>query len=192
MTIDNLDSMSVDNVSSQPLSPELGISPSSLQTIGPAMFGGGNERRYGEWREQAQASMIAGRDHDWTAAMTAARAAGKRADCVALKATDPLYVLYTSGTTGIPKGVVRDNGGHMVALKWTMKNLSGIDPTTRTITELFRPRQQIWREHFEWNGATLVGKSPTGRATIQVLNINRADTVSVRRLLMQEGVYPSD
>ena len=79
-------------------------------------------------REQAQASMIAGRDHDWTAAMAAARVAGKRADCVALKATDPLYVLYTSGTTGIPKGVVRDNGGHMVALKWTMKNLYGIDP----------------------------------------------------------------
>ena len=79
-------------------------------------------------REQAEASMIAGPDHDWTAAMTAARAAGKRADCVTLKATDPLYVLYTSGTTGIPKGVVRDNGGHMVALKWTMKNLYGIDP----------------------------------------------------------------
>ena len=79
-------------------------------------------------RAQAQAAMIAGRDHDWAAAMTAARAAGKRADCVALKASDPLYVLYTSGTTGIPKGVVRDNGGHMVALKWTMKNLYGIDP----------------------------------------------------------------
>ena len=79
-------------------------------------------------REQAQAAMIAGRDHDWAAAMTAARAAGKRADCVALKASDPLYVLYTSGTTGIPKGVVRDNGGHMVALKWTMKNLYGMDP----------------------------------------------------------------
>jgi NADH dehydrogenase len=53
MTIDNLDSMSIDNVSSQALSPELGITPSSLQTIGPAMFGGGNERRYGQWREQA-------------------------------------------------------------------------------------------------------------------------------------------
>ena len=79
-------------------------------------------------REQAQASMIAGRDHDWSACVEAARAAGKRADCVTLKATDPLYVLYTSGTTGIPKGVVRDNGGHMVALKWTMKNLYGIDP----------------------------------------------------------------
>ena len=71
-------------------------------------------------------------------------------------------------------------------------NLSGIDPTTSTVTELFRPRQQLWREHFQWNGATLVGRTPNGRATIQVLNINRADSVAVRRLLMQEGVYPSD
>ncbi len=79
-------------------------------------------------RPQSQASMIAGRDHDWTATMAAAKAAGKTADCVELAATDPLYVLYTSGTTGIPKGVVRDNGGHMVALKWSMKNLYGIEP----------------------------------------------------------------
>ena len=49
-------------------------------------------------------------------------------DCVPVEATDPLYILYTSGTTGRPKGVVRDNGGHMVALKWSMKNLYGIAP----------------------------------------------------------------
>jgi propionyl-CoA synthetase len=49
-------------------------------------------------------------------------------DCVPVNATDPLYILYTSGTTGIPKGVVRDNGGHMVALKWSMKNLYDVDP----------------------------------------------------------------
>ena len=49
-------------------------------------------------------------------------------DCVPVAATDPLYILYTSGTTGRPKGVVRDNGGHMVALQWSMKNLYGIEP----------------------------------------------------------------
>jgi propionyl-CoA synthetase len=69
------------------------------------------------------AELIAGRDVDWNDAMAAAQPA----DCVPVAATDPLYILYTSGTTGEPKGVVRDNGGHVVALKWSMKAVYNVD-----------------------------------------------------------------
>ena len=79
-------------------------------------------------RDQLEAAMIPGRDHDLSQLRVAALRDGGEADCVPLLATDPLYILYTSGTTGIPKGVVRDNGGHMVALRWSMENLYGIAP----------------------------------------------------------------
>ncbi|HEY6323423.1 MAG TPA: AMP-binding protein, partial [Thermoanaerobaculia bacterium] len=74
-------------------------------------------------RPMHEAAMAAGRDRDWHEAMAAAQPA----DWVPVAATDPLYILYTSGTTGIPKGVVRDNGGHMVALKWSMKYVYGVE-----------------------------------------------------------------
>jgi propionyl-CoA synthetase len=75
-------------------------------------------------RPQAPAGLVAGRDLDWHEEMAAAQPAG----CVPVNATDPLYILYTSGTTARPKGVVRDNGGHAVALRWSMEHIYDIRP----------------------------------------------------------------
>ena len=79
-------------------------------------------------RPQCEAALIAGRDHDWRKTWEHAVEYAKTSECVPVLATDPLYILYTSGTTGIPKGVVRDNGGHLVALKWSMQYLYGVNP----------------------------------------------------------------
>ena len=75
-------------------------------------------------REAGPAELVPGRDVDWDEAVAAA----SPADCVPVAATDPLYILYTSGTTGQPKGIVRDNGGHAVVLKWSMPNIYDTGP----------------------------------------------------------------
>ncbi len=79
-------------------------------------------------RPQAEASLVEGRDIDWAEAVGKAEEEERFAPCVPVAGTDPLYILYTSGTTGNPKGVVRDNAGHMVALKWTMGAIYDIKP----------------------------------------------------------------
>ncbi len=75
-------------------------------------------------RPQARANLVPERDLDWQLMLQFA----PEAECVAVAATDPLYILYTSGTTGQPKGVVRDNGGHAVAMRWSMENVYGVQP----------------------------------------------------------------
>ncbi len=75
-------------------------------------------------RPQVEAELIEGRDVEWSDSLEGV----EPTDCVPVAATDPLYILYTSGTTGEPKGVVRDNGGHMVALQWSMKNVYDVSP----------------------------------------------------------------
>jgi propionyl-CoA synthetase len=75
-------------------------------------------------RPEHRCELVAPRDLDWHELMASARPAG----CVPVAATHPLYILYTSGTTGLPKGVVRDNGGHAVALKWSMEHIYGVRP----------------------------------------------------------------
>ncbi|MEM9277987.1 MAG: propionyl-CoA synthetase [Pseudomonadota bacterium] len=79
-------------------------------------------------REQQTCNLIEGRDFEYATLVGAELEVGTEVPCEPVLATDPLYILYTSGTTGQPKGVVRDNGGHMVALKWSMKAIYDVDP----------------------------------------------------------------
>ncbi len=67
-------------------------------------------------------------------------------------------------------------------------NIAGIDPVTGALTRLFNPRRDDWKEHFAWDGLDLIGRTPIGRTTIDVLNINLPERVEHRRLLVQAGV----
>ncbi len=116
------------------LSASCGIEPGRIVKYKPLLDGAITLARHKPesciilQRQQERAEMIEGRDADWADLVAAARAREAKAGCVPVAATDPLYILYTYGTTGQPKGVVRDNGGHMVALKWTMSALYGVAP----------------------------------------------------------------
>jgi hypothetical protein len=69
-------------------------------------------------------------------------------------------------------------------------NIAGIDPVTRNIVPLFHPRRHKWQRHFRWDGAVLVGRTPVGRATVAVLEINLPHRVAFRHALLDEGVFP--
>jgi hypothetical protein len=69
-------------------------------------------------------------------------------------------------------------------------NIAGIDPVSRSIVPLFHPRRHKWARHFRWDGPILVGRTPIGRATVAVLEINEPYRVAARRLLIDEGVFP--
>jgi hypothetical protein len=69
-------------------------------------------------------------------------------------------------------------------------NIAGLDPVSGELVRLFHPRQDRWAEHFTWDGPFLVGLTPVGRTTVQVLNVNDQDYVAVRRALLREGVFP--
>src|SRR3954471_19944990 len=95
--------------------------PSCGRRPAPAWSAGPPEHRVILQRPQSAAAM-GPRDLDWEELLSTAGPA----ECVTVSATDPLYILYTSGTTGKPKGVVRDNGGHAVALRWSMDAVYGV------------------------------------------------------------------
>jgi propionyl-CoA synthetase len=112
------------------VSASCGLEPSGLVAYKPlldaaiGMVESKPERCLILQRPMLESELDPKRDLDWGEAVSTAQPA----DCVPVEATDPLYIIYTSGTTGQPKGIVRDNGGHAVALEWTMKHIYDVDP----------------------------------------------------------------
>ena len=112
------------------ISASCGIEPGRIVAYKPlldaaiAMASHKPERCIVYQRPIERVALMQGRDLDWNEVMAGATPHG----CVPVAATDPLYILYTSGTTGQPKGIVRDNGGHLVALNWTMNHVYGVEP----------------------------------------------------------------
>jgi propionyl-CoA synthetase len=107
-----------------------GIGPAGVIAYKPLvdealrLVGGGQQRCIVLQRPEGEGTLVPGRDVDWHEALDGA----EPVPCVSVRATDPLYILYTSGTTGLPKGVVRDNGGHAVALEWSMGAVYDVQP----------------------------------------------------------------
>jgi propionyl-CoA synthetase len=112
------------------VSASCGIEPARIVEYAPLLnraleiVGGDHPRCVILQRPQREAALVEGRDVTWEQALDGAEAAA----CVMVDATDPLYILYTSGTTGVPKGIVRDTGGYAVALRWTMGAIYGAEP----------------------------------------------------------------
>ncbi|HET7170630.1 MAG TPA: propionyl-CoA synthetase [Gaiellales bacterium] len=112
------------------VSASCGIEPARIVEYGPLLnraleiVGGDPPRCVILQRPQHETVLVDGRDVTWEEALDGVQAAG----CVTVRATDPLYILYTSGTTGVPKGIVRDTGGYAVALRWSMQAIYGAEP----------------------------------------------------------------
>ena len=113
-----------------------------------------------------------------------------------------LHQHYSLLTFEIDHIIARKHGGPTVAGNLALScfycnsfkgsNIAGRDPKTKKTTPLFNPRRHKWSRHFRWNGAVLMGRTPIGRTTIAVLNINEAEAVATRGLLIEAGLFPPE